>query len=230
MGDPMEPEPSVVFGRQRGMGDLDPERCCLVASEAEYPTKEATSVDSEAKLCSLPVVGMASPVLSTAWGCVMVARGPLTEEQRARMPQLYSKGQSGNPRGATSLTMQRTHANARRATEIRERLLVAFQSRIATIEVRTREEFAHDPAEAEEMIERRISALLSPDLNRLLADSESRGLGAPRQIVEAEVVHSTRRPDEYSDEELAAIAAGDETLQIEGEFTRLEEEAEHESR
>lgn len=137
------------------------------------------------------------------------------------MPQLYRKGQSGNPRGATSLTMLRTHANARRAVEIRERLLTAFQSRIATIEVQTRREFAHDPEEAEVMIERRITALLSPDLNRLLTDSESRGLGAPKQIVEADVVHRERRPEEFSDEELAAIAAGDETDTVEGEYVEV---------
>lgn len=150
----------------------------------------------------------------------MVQRGPLTEEQKARMPQLYKKGETGNPRGATSLTMLRTHANARRAVEIRERLLTAFESRIATIEVQTRTEFAFDPNEAEVMIARRITALLTPDLNRLLTDSESRGLGAPKQIVEADVVHRGKRPEEYSDEELAAIVSGDT---IDGSFEVIED-------
>lgn len=152
----------------------------------------------------------------------MPPRGPLTDEQRSRMPQLYQRGQSGNPRGATSLTMLRTHANARRAVELREKMLIAFESRIATIEVQTRSEFCHDPEEAEVMIARRITALLTPDLNRLLTDSESRGLGAPKQIVEADVVHRGRRPEEYSDEELAAIASGAQDEAIEGEFEEVE--------
>jgi hypothetical protein len=124
------------------------------------------------------------------------------------MPQLYKKGQSGNPRGATSLTMLRTHENARRAVEIRNRLLRAYESRIADIEVRTMREFAFDPEEGREMVEKRITALISSDLNRLLADSENRGLGAPRQFLEVETVRTEKRLEEYSDDELLAIAEG----------------------
>lgn len=128
------------------------------------------------------------------------------------MPQLYKKGQSGNPRGATSLTMLRTHENARRAVEIRNRLLRAYESRIATIEVQTMKEFAFDPDEGRMMVEKRITALVSSDLNRLLADSESRGLGAPKQYVEMETVRTEKSLDEYTDEELLAIAEGSDII------------------
>lgn len=136
--------------------------------------------------------------------------GPITEEQRARMPQLYKKGQSGNPRGASSLTMLRTHENARKAVALREKLLDTIASRIATIEVMTQREFADDPEQIQPQTEMRIMRLLTPDVNRLITDSENRGLGAPRQSVDIDAVltDDRRRPEEFSDEELAAIVDG----------------------
>lgn len=146
---------------------------------------------------------------------VRMHRGPITEEQRARMPQLYKKGQSGNPRGASSLTMLRTHENARKAVALREKMLDTIASRIATIEVMTQREFAGDPDQIQPQTEMRIMRLLTPDVNRLITDSENRGLGAPRQSVDIDAVltDDRRRPEEFSDEELAAI--------VEGEFTEL---------
>lgn len=143
-----------------------------------------------------------------------MARGPsspLTEEQRARMPQLYKKGQTGNPRGASSLTMLRTHENARKAVALRERLLDTLNSRIATIEVMTAREFADSPQEEiDAQIQVRVLRLLTPDVNRLITDAENRGLGAPRQSVDIDAVLSQdrRRPEEFSDEELAEIVEG----------------------
>lgn len=131
------------------------------------------------------------------------------------MPQLYKKGQSGNPRGASSLTMLRTHENARKAVALREKMLDTIASRIATIEVMTQREFAEDPEQIQPQTEMRIMRLLTPDVNRLITDSENRGLGAPRQSVDIDAVitEDRRRPDEFSDEELAAI--------VEGEFESL---------
>ena len=139
-------------------------------------------------------------------------RGPLTEEQKARMPQLFSKGQSGNPRGASSLTMLRTHENARKAVALREKMLDTLAARIATIEVSVAREYADDPEKIDEIVALRTMALLTPDVNRLLTDSENRGLGAPRQIVDLDAVFSDqdsrRRPEDFTDEELASIIDG----------------------
>lgn len=131
------------------------------------------------------------------------------------MPQLYTKGQSGNPRGASSLTMLRTHENARKAVALREKLLDTIASRIATIEVMTQREFADDPEQILPQTEMRIMRLLTPDVNRLITDSENRGMGAPRQSIDidATLTEDRRRPEEFSDEELAAI--------VEGEFEPL---------
>lgn len=127
------------------------------------------------------------------------------------MPQLYKKGQSGNPRGATSLTMHRTHENARRAVGIRAKMLETIESRIATIEVMTAREFADSPEEIEAQTQVRILRLLTPDVNRLITDSENRGMGAPRQAIDidASVSGDRRRPEEYTDEELADILDGE---------------------
>ncbi len=132
------------------------------------------------------------------------------------MPQLYRKGQSGNPRGASSLTMLRTHENARKAVALREKMLDTIASRIATIEVMTAREFADDPRQIEENTQLRIMRLLTPDVNRLITDSENRGLGAPRQSVDIDAVltEDRRRPEDFSDEELARI--------VEGKFTPLD--------
>ena len=161
---------------------------------------------------SLSVVGCASPRMDRERE---MHRGPITDEQRARMPQLFKKGQSGNPKGASSITMLRTHENARRAVAIREKMLSTLESRIATIEVMVAREFSETPELIEQETQVRIMLLLTPDVNRLLTDSENRGLGAPRQVVDidATAVEDRRRPEEYSDEELAEI--------LEGEFTTL---------
>ncbi len=139
-------------------------------------------------------------------------RGPLTEEQKARMPQLFAKGQSGNPRGASRLTMLRTHENARKAVALREKMLDTLAARIATIEMSVSREFADQPEKIDEIVALRTMALLTPDVNRLLTDSENRGLGAPRQVVDLDAVFSDsdsrRRPEDFTDEELASIIDG----------------------
>ena len=149
--------------------------------------------------------------LCVFFGGVLMQRGPATEDQKSRMPQLYKKGQSGNPRGTSSLTMLRTHENARKAVALRERLLDTLHSRIATIEVMTTREFADEPERIDEQIQIRVLRLLTPDVNRLITDAENRGLGAPRQSVDIDAVVSAdrRRPEDFSDEELSRIVEGD---------------------
>lgn len=135
-------------------------------------------------------------------------RGKATEEQKSRMPQLYSPGQTGNRRGASSITMLRVHENARKATILREKMLDTLASRIATIEARTVSEYADEPEKIDEMVAMRTMALLTADVNRLITDSESRGFGAPRQTVDIDAnvfQQQSRRPEEFSDDELAAI-------------------------
>ena len=129
------------------------------------------------------------------------------------MPQLYQKGTSGNPRGASSLTMLRTHENARKAVALREKMLDTLASRIATIEVMVAREFGEQGADkVREMTDIRIMALLTPDVNRLITDSESRGLGAPKQQLDIDAnLVDRRRPEEFSDEELAQIIEGSAT-------------------
>lgn len=136
--------------------------------------------------------------------------GKLTDEERAARPHLFKKGQSGNPLGASREVMLRNHENARKATRLREKFLDTLESRIATIEVLAeREASGLGQTEADAVRTQRVMALLNSDVNRLLTDSESRGLGAPRQPLEIED-RRERRLEDYSDEELLAIAMGDE--------------------
>lgn len=183
----------------------------------------------EACATVLPVgLGLRITLHREEWEMARGPSSPLTDDQRARMPQLYRRGQSGNPRGASSLTMLRTHENARKAVALRERLLDTLQSRIATIEVMTAREFdGSTQEEIDAQIQIRVLRLLTPDVNRLITDSENRGLGAPRQSVDIDAVltQDRRRPEEFSDEELASIVDGsceelsyEETRQIGDRF------------
>lgn len=132
----------------------------------------------------------------------------LPNASKEKMPQLFQKGRSGNPLGGTRESALGGIRNAEKAVRIREKFLDTLQSRIATIEVIADRESEGDPELAESLKTTRIMALLSADVNRLMTDSENRGFGAPKQIVE-QLPTATRSLDEYSDDELLLIASGE---------------------
>lgn len=126
--------------------------------------------------------------------------------------QLRSRAEvvAGNiPRqGVPSCVRVRAINNAKRATELREVFLETLHSRIATIRAVAEREGTGSPEEIQLLVDQRIMQLLSADVNRLMTDSENRGLGAPRQAIELDDVRG-RALEDMSDEELAQIAAGE---------------------
>jgi hypothetical protein len=85
----------------------------------------------------------------------------------------FTKGQSGNPSGLSSEMYQRIQDNARKAVEIRSKLLDALAEHVAN---------ASD-------VERLGS--IENAMLKLLQDAETRGLGAPVQPVD----HTTNGKD-----------------------------------
>ena len=126
---------------------------------------------------------------------------------RARMPQVWKKGESGNPSGMTSAVAIQIRNNAKRATHIREKFLTTLQSQIATNEVLADMEESGTLDERNQRKQRRILDLLGPDVNRLLRDSEDRGFGAPKQSVEVDDQRQKRLED-MTDAELEAVVMG----------------------
>lgn len=140
-------------------------------------------------------------------------QGKMTDEQRARMPQVFKKGQSGNPLGMTGPVARRIKSNAEKATNLREKFLDTLASRIATIEVLAEREASGDMDVADQLKQQRILLLLNSDVNKLITDSENRGLGAPKLPVSLDDQRE-RRLEDMSDAELAAIAAGEDEATV----------------
>lgn len=120
----------------------------------------------------------------------------------------WVKGVSGNPSGVSREVMLRTHSNARKATALREQFLDALESRIATVRLQAYREAPDLAIDAETLAARRVLDLLTPEVNRLLADSEARGYGAPKVTLSVPSVGDQRPLSEYDDHELEAIVLG----------------------
>lgn len=119
--------------------------------------------------------------------------------------------------GVPSCVRVRAINNAKRATELREVFLETLHSRIATIRAVAEREGVGSAEEIQLLVDQRIMQLLSADVNRLMTDSENRGLGAPRVAIELDDVRG-RALEDMTDEELAAIATSDP----DAEFPQLE--------
>lgn len=109
----------------------------------------------------------------------------------------FGAGQRGNPRGKTSEQRQQEIKNAEIATRLRGKFLEAVEGAIVEIETAGLDDFA---------AAKQTLAKMSNEVLRLMKDSEDRGFGAPKQDM---TINDNRDPDALSDEELAAIAAGD---------------------
>jgi hypothetical protein len=99
----------------------------------------------------------------------------------------FTKGQSGNPSGLSSEMYQRIQDNARKAVEIRSKLLDAVAEKLGNA----------SELETLGMVE---SAML-----KLLQDAETRGLGAPVQPVDHTSTDGTMTPRDTSSAVLDAL-------------------------
>lgn len=101
----------------------------------------------------------------------------------AQKAMQFRPGETPNPLGRDSATNAQLTLNGKKASTLRAELLDALESKIMSIKVNTEPD--HDEVIPEGGMPReaaqRISALLSPDVNRMLADSEDRAWGKPTQ-------------------------------------------------
>lgn len=130
--------------------------------------------------------------------------------------QRFVKGQSGNPNlfGMSNKDAAQGRINAKTALRVRAMMLETLESRIAT-------EYAimYDPdATDEERTEaqQKILKFINADVNTMLRDAETRGLGAPKQ--EIVMKSEDKKLEDMTDEEL-------EGLILEGEFTAIEDQS-----
>lgn len=136
--------------------------------------------------------------------------------QPQAMAQRFVKGQSGNPNlfGMSNKDAAQGRINAKTALRVRAMMLETLESRIAT-------EYAimYDPdATDEERVEaqQKILKFINADVNTMLRDAETRGLGAPKQ--EIIMKNEEKKLEDMTDEEL-------EGLILEGEFTAIEDQS-----
>lgn len=142
----------------------------------------------------------------------------MAEKRRGGNPA-WVKGVSGNPSGTSREVMIRTHNNARKATALREKFLEALESRIATVTLQAHRDAPDLHVDAESLAARRVLDLLTPEVNRLLADSEARGYGAPKTILDVRL--PAEKPlNEYSEAELEAIVNGEDDI-VDAEFVEV---------
>ena len=103
--------------------------------------------------------------------------------------------------------------NAKTALRVRAMLLETLESRIAT-------QYAviYDPTstdEEREAAQATILKFISSDVNTMLRDAETRGLGAPKQ--EIQLTREDKKLEDMTDEELEGIIIDGDYEQIEGE-------------
>jgi hypothetical protein len=134
-----------------------------------------------------------------------MAKYQMSEAQKATQ---FKKGQSGNPGGFDQHTRAKMTLNAKKATELRTRILNALESRIEGIiyhAIREGEMTAEDADnnKLSEGASARIMSLLDGDINRLLTDTENRGFGNPTQPTRTEDAPRRDIDDDMSPEEAA---------------------------
>ncbi len=103
--------------------------------------------------------------------------------------------------------------NAKTALRVRAMLLETLESRIAT-----QYAIIYDPTATDEERGAAQSAILkfiSSDVNTMLRDSETRGLGAPKQ--EIQLTREEKKLEDMSDEELEGIIIDGDYEELEGE-------------
>lgn len=127
----------------------------------------------------------------------------------------WVKGQSGNPNlfGMSNRDASQGRLNAKSALRVRAMLLSTLESTIAT-----QMSILHDPEatdEEREEAQKKILKFISADVNTMLRDAETRGLGAPKQ--EIKLTQETKSVEDMTDEEL-------EGLILEGEYTEIEDD------
>jgi hypothetical protein len=119
----------------------------------------------------------------------------MNEAQKAAQ---FKKGQTGNAGGVPQQIRAQITLNAQKATALRQRVLDAFESRIAAAiihaEVKEGEQVGESGISEEAAM--RIMSYLNSDVLRLLTDAENRGYGNPTQPTRLE---ETVRRDISSD-------------------------------
>jgi hypothetical protein len=115
----------------------------------------------------------------------------------------FQPGQSGNPGGLSSEQAKRIRRNGERAARIRARMLAAMERKI------DKAGGGEDLGDIDADQLKEILSLLTPEAMRMLADSEARAFGAPKQPIEIE--DATKRDEELISE---LIASGMSTAQI----------------
>lgn len=128
----------------------------------------------------------------------------------------FVKGQTGNPNlfGMSNKDAAQGRINAKTALRVRAMILETLESKIAT-----QYAIMYDPdATAEEIKEAQAAILkhLNADVNTLLRDAETRGLGAPKQEITMKT--EDKKLEDMTDEELEGIL-------IEGDYTQIEDQS-----
>lgn len=95
----------------------------------------------------------------------------------------FKKGVGGNPSGHSNQTRAMHHLNAKKASFLRQELLEALESKIMTAKVTAELEEGEVVPDGgmPRQAANRIAQMITPDINRILSDSEDRGFGKPTQ-------------------------------------------------
>lgn len=123
--------------------------------------------------------------------------------QPRQMASRFVKGQTGNPNlfGMSNRDAAQGRINAKTALRIRATLLETLESQIATQQLVV----VNPEATAEERNEaiQKILKFISSDVNTMLRDAETRGLGAPKQEISLKT--EDKSLEEMTDAELEEI-------------------------
>jgi len=120
-----------------------------------------------------------------------------------QMATRFVKGQTGNPNlfGMSNRDAAQGRINAKTALRIRATLLETLESQIATQQLVVVNPDATEEERAEAI--QKILKFINSDVNTMLRDAETRGLGAPKQEISLKT--EDKSLEEMTDDELEEI-------------------------